>query len=195
MPRTAFTATILCAMCALACASAKTGDGARVHKEGAYFEVALPPGWVPQEQYLGLSQDEKKVYGLTLEGPAAGTAVVPRLGAHYYAPDNLMDATPGEFIRAHSYRAAGSSAAVSGAESAGGATVGGLPAKRFEKISYERGPGSPLKAVKIKVRESFAVIPLKQGYYVLRYSAAADKFEAGLPVFEAFVSSFNPLLK
>lgn len=195
MPRTAFAATILCAMCALACASAKTGDGARVHKEGAYFEAALPPGWVPQAQYLGLSQDEKKVYGITLEGPSTGTYVTPVIAAHYYGPGNLMDETPEDFIRSHSSRAAGGSDAVSGAGSNGGRKVGGLPAKRFEKTSYQRGPGSPLKALKIKVREGFAVIPLKQGYYVLRYSAAADTYEAGLPVFEAFVSSFKPLLK
>lgn len=186
-PPAAFLAVILCA--AAPCAHGG-GDAAPSHRERDYFEVAIPSGWVVQEQYFGLSPDEKKVYGVTLSGPSTGTLIVPRLAAHYYAPGNLLDKTPEKFIRVHS-----SPAGKSGAGAVRRGRVGGLPAKLFENVSSAGSSDRSLDSERIEMREGFAVIPLKRGYYVLRYSAAADKYEEGRPAFEAFVSSFRPLLK
>ena len=187
-PRAVFLSAWLCAT-ALVARSSMGAEGARLHKEGKYFEVAIPPGWTPEEQSFGLSPDEKKIYGVTLAGPYTESVVEARMSAHYCAPDNLMDKTPEKYIRVHSYSADKSGVGVSSG------TVGGLPAKRFENVSFRLIPPRSLNAKKIGIRESFAVIPLKRGYYALRYTAAAEDFAAGLPAFEAFLSSFKPLLK
>lgn len=183
----AFIAVILCSMASFAQGG---GTGAAVHRERDYFEVALPPGWAVQEQYLGLSPDEKKVYGITLIGPSTGTVIAAKMAAHYYAPGNLLDKTPEKFIRVHS-----SPAGKGGAGGVRRGKVGGLSAKMFENISYAASGGRSLNAESVEMRESFAVVPLKRGYCVLRYSAAADKYEEGRQAFEAFISSFRPLLK
>jgi hypothetical protein len=169
----------------------------RVHKEGSYFEVALPAGWTVQTQGLGLSQEEKKVYGVTLAGPAtpaAGQGSAPRISALYYAPDNLMDKTPEKFINVHSSEAPkdGVFPALPKVE---GGKIGGLPARVFGNVTSERGARRTIDSKGTVVWESFAVVPLKKGYYVLRYTAPADKYNGRLKVFEAFIASFKPLLK
>ena len=159
------------------------------------FARALPSGWTPQEEYTGLSSDEKKIYGITLRGPSAGAGPAAKLEAYYYAHDNVMDKTSAKFIRVHSSPVPKSGAAFPRALKAEGDKVGGLPAKLFSSVSSGRNTAHSLDAKRTELWESFAVIPAKRGYYVLRYSAAPDKYEAGFPLFEAFVSSFKPLLK
>lgn len=170
----------------------------KIHKEGRYFEVALPEGWSVQPQGMGLSPDEKKVYGLTLSAPydlADGDGSEPRISAHYYAPDNLVDKTPDKYIRIHSSPEPARGTAFPSLPQAPGGKVSGLPVKIFGNITYERGPDRSLDAKRTEIWESFAVIPLKKGYYALRYSAPSGKYARHLPAFEAFIASFKPLLE
>lgn len=170
----------------------------KVHKEGKFFTVVLPEGWSVLPQGMGLSPEEKKVYGLTLTAPfdpSLGEAPEPFISAHYYAPDNLVDNTAEKYINVHSFYGQKKGAAFPALPKAEGGKVGGRPAKIFGNINYEHGPGRTLNAKKIEIWESFAVIPLKKGYYALRYSSPAGKYAGNLPVFEAFLASFKPLLK
>lgn len=175
-----------------ACAGNTPAPGDRkVHREGKYFEAALPEGWtvVPAGGY-GLSPAEKKVYGVELAGPDAGA----RISAHYYAPDNLVDKTPEKYMRVHSLPEGAAPAAVPAPPKAKDDKVGGRKARIFVNITHERGADRSLGGG-TEVWEGFAVIPLKKGYYALRYSAPAGKYADHLPVFEAFLASFRPLLK
>lgn len=189
MNRSAMFATLLCLAAPAFCTDGPLAQ--KVHREGNYFEVTEPAGWSEDVSYLGLSPDEKKVYGVKLTAPAHGTASAPMMSAHYYAPGNLMDETADNFIRGHLTKA------VKGPRGpkAKAGKVGGIKAKLFGGVSYEASEPHSLKAERIEIWESYAVLPLKKGYYVLRYSAPAADFNAGMPVFEAFVASFKPLLK
>lgn len=176
-----------------ACAGNTPAPGDRkVHREGKYFEAVLPEGWtaVPPAGY-GLSQEEKKVYGIELAGPVDGA----RISAHYFAPGNLVDKTPEKYMRVHSLPEGVKPAALPALPRAAGGKVGGRQAKIFVNISHERGAERELGGGRAETWEAFAVIPLKKGYYALRYSAPAAKYAEQLPAFEAFLASFRPLLK
>lgn len=193
-PRFCLLAAALCFTVPL---SARAGGEPRpaVHREGDYFEATIPDGWKKKRSGFGLSQEKKKVYGITLQGRApAGTAPgdAPNISAQYYAPGNLLDATAEKFIRVHS------SPAPEGAKlpplpKAG--SVGGLKAEIFSKVTVSRGGSHQIEAAKVETWEAFAVVPLKSGYYVLRYSAPPAGYADGLAVFEAFIAAFKPLLK
>ncbi|MDD5285975.1 MAG: hypothetical protein PHD54_08955 [Desulfuromonadaceae bacterium] len=170
--------------------------GLKIHKEGRYFEVALPESWSVQPQGMGLSPDEKKVYGLTLSAPydpEGWDGPEPRISAHYYAPENLVDKTPDKYIRAHSSPEPARGTAFPSLPKAADGKVSGLPVKIFGNVTYERGSDRSLDAKRIEIWESFAVIPLEKGYYALRYSAPSGKYAKHLPAFEAFIASFKPL--
>ena len=127
------TTAILAAACFMMIPLANCADtpaAPKPHRVGKYFEVAIPAGWTEVQQYLGLSQDEKKVYGVNLTGPEAGRA----MAAHYYAPDNLLDKTAAKFIKVHSTPAVKGGPA--GPKVKGG-KVGGLPARLFGAVTYE----------------------------------------------------------
>ncbi len=55
--------------------------------QGNYFRCSVPRGWSEYHQSFGLSQEEKKVYGVTLFGPSDGGPVPPTISLHYYAPE------------------------------------------------------------------------------------------------------------
>lgn len=179
-----------------ACAGNTPAPGnSRVHREGKFFEAVLPEGWtVVPASGLGLSPEEKKVYGVSLAGPSDGSASAPLISAHYYAPGNLMDKTPEKYIRVHSLPEGARPAAMPALPKAAGDKVGGRKARLFVNITHERGADRTMGGG-AEVWEGFAVIPLKKGYYALRFSAPAAEYQKFLPVFEAFIASFKPLMK
>lgn len=186
MKRIALLAAFACSLLPAAwCADAATAQKPR--RVGKYFEVTIPAGWTEDKAYFGLSDEEKKVYGLKLAQAEGGRT----MAAHYYAPGNLVDRTAEKFIKLHS---SPSAKGPSGPRAAGG-KVGGLPAKLFGGVSYAADKPHSLDSARAEIWESYAVVPLAKGYYVLRYAAPAAGFAAGMPAFEAFVASFKPLLK
>lgn len=163
------------------------------YQEPGYFDVNIPAGWTKQEQYFGLSQAEKGIFGLTLSAPGHESAVQTVMSAHYYAPDNLMDKTPEKFIRIHSMEATQNGAAFPALPKVEGGVIAGLPAKIFGNITTQSSKPRSLNNERIEIWESFVVIPLKSGYYALRYTAAREAYGQGLAAFEAFIASFKPL--
>lgn len=188
---------MFCLMTASAACAGNTpapGDK-KVHREGNFFAAVLPEDWtIVPASGLGLSPEEKKVYGVSLSGPSDGLASAPLISAHYYAPDNLMDKTPEKYIRVHSLPEGAKPAAMPAPPKVPGDKVGGRKARLFVNITHERGADRTIGGG-AEIWEGFAVIPLKKGYYALRYSAPAAKYTQFLPVFEAFVASFKPLMK
>ncbi len=172
--------------------SAAAAPEARTYTEAGYFTVAVPAGWVKKDEGIGLSDAEKKVYGAEFFGPAAGKFAV-RAGVQYYAPGNLVQPTAEKFIKLHSRPALGVNVdgKVYGKVKEGKA--GSYYAKVFERRTYEYDPPEALHPKKIHIYEKFYVVPVKNGFFVLRYYAPMDLAKANLKKFEEFVSSFKPL--
>lgn len=166
----------------------------QVYTENNYFSVAIPAGWVKKDEGLGLSDAEKKVYGAEFFGPAAGNIAV-RVGVHYYAPGNRLHATPERFIQLHSKPAIGVNldGKVYGKVSKGRA--GKSYARVFERKTFEYEPKEALHPDKIHIYERFHVVPVKNGFFVLRYYAPMDLAKANLKHYEAVVESFKPLTR
>ena len=163
-----------------------------VYRQGDYFEAVIPPAWGRERSVFGLSPEEKKVFGIRLTGPGMGEPVT--IAAHYYAPGNLLDATAEKFIRIHSMNAPAGMKWPAVPRAKDG-KVGGLNARLFSSVSIGHGGERRLDAPKIETWEGFVVLPLLQGYYVLRFSASPEDYVKWLPVFEDFIAAFKPLLK
>jgi hypothetical protein len=174
-----------------ALAGASSGQ---VYTEGKYFTVSIPAGWVKKDEGLGLSDAEKKVYGAEFFGPQAGKFAV-RIGVQYYAPGNLVHPTQEKFIKLHSGPALGVNlnGKVYGKVAKGKA--GNYYAKVFERKTYEYDPPTALEPKKIHIYEKFYVVPVKRGFFVLRYYAPMDLAKANLKQYEDLVASFKPLTR
>lgn len=166
----------------------------QAYTESNYFTVTVPAGWVKRDEGLGLSDAEKKVFGSEFFGPAAGKFAV-RIGVHYYAPGNLLHPTPEKFIKLHSQPALGinTNGKVYGKVAKGKA--GNYYAKVFERKTFEYDPPKSLHPDKIHIYEKFHVVPVKNGFYVLRYYAPMDLANANLRHYEALVASFKALTR
>jgi hypothetical protein len=166
----------------------------QAYTEPGCFSLTVPAGWSRKEEGLGLPDDKKKVYGAEFFGPAAdGLAAL--IGAHYYAPGNLVHATPEKFIKLHAAPAIGVNldGKVYGKVKDGRA--GNYYARVFERKTYEYQPKDALHPRKIHIYEKFYVVPVKNGFYVLRYYAPMDLAKANLKQFEAAAASFKPLAR
>jgi hypothetical protein len=193
--RSVLLAAIIICSAVLSGLRAEEATKAQRYREIDCFEIDIPAGWTKQEQYFGLSQAEKGIFGITLSAPGHGGPVQSLMSAHYYAPDNLMDKTPEKFIRIHSTEAPQNRAAFPTLPKVEGGAIVGLPIKIFGNITAQSSKPRSLNSERIEVWESFVVIPLKSGYYALRYTAAREAYEQNLAAFEAFIASFKPLKK
>lgn len=174
--------------------SAGEAKGPQPYTEAGYFSVAFPQGWVKKDEGMGLSPDEKKVYGTEYFGPAADGLAV-RIGVYYYAPGNLVQPTPEKFIKLHSKPAIGVNldGKVYGPVKPG--RVGNFYAKVFERKVFEYKPAEALHPKKLHIYEKFAVVPVKNGFFVLNYYAPMDLAKANLKYFDEVVASFKPLTR
>ncbi|HCC48302.1 MAG TPA: hypothetical protein DEQ38_09360 [Elusimicrobia bacterium] len=186
---------ILAAALCLGAAPASAGAPAgAAYTEGKYFTITVPGGWTKKDEGFGLSDEEKKVFGADFFGPAADGLAV-RIGVHYYAPGNLVQPTPEKFIKLHSQPAIGVNVdgKVYGKVAAGKA--GNYYARVFERKTFEYEPKEALHPKKIHVYEKFHVVPVKNGFYVLRYYAPMDLAKANLKHYQAVLASFKPLAR
>ena len=178
-----------------------------------FFRYQVPAGWSEvQEHPFGLSAEEKKVFTVTFHGPWRGEIPV-RISAAYYAQGNLLYKSVERYLQIFSpvSSVAGPEADAQGRTKP--ITVSGKQAILFERERKEFLPmhrlidpnESPLRddprvyerremmARAVPVRERFVVIPGKNGFYALRYSAEAKDFQEFLPDFEKLTSTFEIL--
>lgn len=177
----------------LAAAPARAA-GPETYTEPGYFTVKIPADWVKKDEGFGMTDAEKKVFGADFFGPQAGGIAV-LAGVKYYAPGNLVHATPEKFIRLHSKPAIGINldGKVYGPVKDGKA--GSYYAKVFERKTFEYEPKGAKDPKKIHIYEKFYVVPVKNGFFVIRYYAPMDLAKASLKDFEALASSFKPLTR
>lgn len=176
-----------------------------------YFSCTIPASWGREEvdHPLGLSPEDKKVYGIKLHGPCAGVIPVS-ISIYFYAKGNLLEESPETYIRRHAQplfvlKEGDSYGPVTHAD------VAGRKAWAFERQKNEFVPYSPLDDIEpppddvrvyerremmarpVPVREKFLVIPVDSGFYALHYSAPADQFELFMPDFEQVATTFHAL--
>jgi len=161
---------------------------------GNYFQCRIPASWGVYHPGFGLSEEEKKVYGITLIGPQNDGPLSPVISIHYYAPGNLLHKTIDVYIRRHAgsnlnFETEGKSYGnVSEVE------IAGRKAKIFERIDIRFVGERVLNPTKVPVYEKFVTVPAKsgEGFYALRLSVPARIKDASLELFEGTVKSFLP---
>ena len=176
-----------------------------------YFACQIPADWSVEsgDHGYGLSPEEKKVFGITLQAPRAGVLPVT-VSVLFYAAGNLLHDSPETYIRRHAQPIF---VAKEGDEY-GPVTVAVVGKQKtwvFERQKNEFVPAVPLDGIQspaddprvyarpsvmarpVPVRERFAVIPAAAGFYALRYSAPAEQFAQFLAAFEQVATTFHPL--
>lgn len=161
---------------------------------GNYFKCIIPESWSLYQSSFGLSEEEKKVYGMTLFGPQNESPVAPEISIHYYAPENLLHKTMDVFIRRHSGPVLGF---VSEGKSYGEVRqteIAGRKAKTFERIDIRFIGERVMNPLKVSIYEKFIVIPARkdEGFYVLKLSVPVEIKEKYAVIFEEVAKSFLP---
>ena len=161
---------------------------------GNYFKCSIPADWSVYDPGFGLSEEEKKVYGITLFGPQNGSPVSPLISMHYYAPGNLLHKTMDRFIRIHSEPVFGVASEGQSYGKVRQIKIAGREAKTFERIDIRFIGERAINMPKMLLFEKFIVIPARKdaGFYVLELSvpdAAKDKYTV---IFAEVVKSFLP---
>ncbi|OGR79138.1 MAG: hypothetical protein A2X32_11500 [Elusimicrobia bacterium GWC2_64_44] len=168
--------------------------GPQVYAVRDCFTVNVPAGWRREGEPYGLTDQEKKVYGADFIAPRGGEFPV-RISVSYYAPGNLQHPTHEKYIRQHSTPPLGANLDGKVYGKVADGRAGNYYAKVFERKTFEYFPPRTLKAKKVFIYEKFYVVPVKKGFFVLRYSAPADVARANRTAYEAAVASFRPLLR
>ena len=161
---------------------------------GNYFKCIIPESWSLYQSSFGLSEEEKKVYGMTLFGPQNESRVASEISIHYYAPENLLHKTMDIFIRRHSVPVLGF---VSEGKSYGEVRqteIAGRKAKTFERIDIRFIGERVMNPLKVSIYEKFIVIPARkdEGFYVLKLSVPSEIKEKYAVIFEEVAKSFLP---
>jgi hypothetical protein len=171
--------------------------------DGNYFKCLLPEGWSRYEA-PDYSREASKVYGIEVYQGSSEHRV--GVSVKYYAGDNKLHKSAEKFIGIHSRPVFG------GPEKEGEKygpvkeiLMQGVKAKTFERVRYEfedhiYNPVSkryyePMNPRKFPIDERYIVIPAKEGFYVLRYTASPDTVKRFEGVFQTVLNSFEPLIK
>jgi hypothetical protein len=162
--------------------------------QGNYFRCSVPRDWSEYHQSLGLSQEEKKVYGVTLFGPSDGGPVPPTISLHYYAPGNLLHRTMDKFIRGHSQPVPGPPSEDGSHGEVRPVAIAGRQAVTFERTNVRYTGGRTLNPDKMVLFERFVVIPDEndRGFYVLALSVPEGARSRHIEVFRVITESFQP---
>lgn len=173
-------------------------DKAQKFKEyasfGNYFQCSIPEDWSVYPPGFGLSEEEKKVYGVILVGPQSKSPIAPLMSIHYYAPGNLLHNTMDLFIRRHSRSNLGIAIEGKSYGQIQEMEVAGRQAKTFERIDIRFIGERVINPTKVPIYEKFVTIPAGSGdgFYVLKLSVPAEMKDAYKGLFEVTVKSFLP---
>lgn len=168
--------------------------GEKYLSEGNYFKCVLPKDW-RKAGSMGQPASEKKVYGVDIVGPAGADGISPSISVKYYAKGNALFKSAAEFIRIHSRPIPGLGLPGDKYGPITAIKLAGRSASAFERNKSGFAGPRQVENKEIPVFERYLVLPVREGFYALSYYSAASEAEAGLPVFEGVVKSFEPLVK
>lgn len=185
---------MLSLMAAAACAGAQA-KGRSGYKAFAmdnnYFSCQVPEAW---SQERDAEKDaEYKIYEVQLIAPKAAKAPTS-IFVSYYAKDNEDFNGYEDFIRRNSKNVAGETkTARETYEQPKNTVLGGRKAVLLarDRMVYLHPESKSDESVRLK--EKLYVIPAKEGFYVLHFSAEAAAFAGNLAVFEKVAKSFKGL--
>jgi hypothetical protein len=170
-------------------AGASAGGPAAYTCEGGYFSITIPAGW-SQMPPGGLPAKSKKVYGVDLllpsgKGPAASITV------KYYAPGNSVFKTGQDYVDSNS-QPFGKPEPGEKYSSVMSAAVSGRKAYRFERKFNLYDLPRTVPPTSTAMFERHIVVPAKEGFYVLLFSAQFTEGKTLMPQFDAVLKSFKP---
>lgn len=159
-----------------------------------YFKCSIPSDWSVYAPGFGLSEEEKKVYGVTLFGPQNGSPVSPLISMHYYASGNLLHKTMDRFIRIHSEPVFGVASEGQSYGKVRQIKIAGREAKTFERIDIRFIGHEVINPLRVSVFDKFIIIPDRkdEGFYVLKLSVPVEIKDKYTGIFEESVKSFLP---
>jgi hypothetical protein len=189
---------IIIAMMAFRTSASSGSDEMPKFKEyvssGSYFKCSIPVNWSVYSPGFGLSEEEKKVYGVILFGPQNGSQVSTLISIHYYAAGNIMHKTMDKFIRIHAEPVFGVTSERQSYGEVQQIKIAGREAKTFERIDIKFIGERAINMPKVSIYEKFIVIPAlnDKGFYVLQLSVPAEIKDKYKGIFEESVKSFSP---
>jgi len=182
-------------MAAAACAGAQAKERLGQFKSYAmdnnYFSCQVPVAW-------SLERDKDrdadyKIYEIQLLAPGANKAPTS-IGVAFYAKDNEDFNDYADFVKSNSKNALGETKSKRENYSAPkDMTLAGRKAILLsrDRLVYLHPESKSDESVQLK--EKLYVLPAKEGFYVLHFSAEAAAFAKNLPVFEKVAKSFKGL--
>lgn len=162
---------------------------------GNYFKCLIPADWSMLDQTFGMSQEERKVYGVDIFDGSSGQLNRPAMiSVYHFAPGNILHKTMDKYIKLHAEPVLGS---VEEGESYGEVQQIEFMERKvniFERTVIHFLIPRSINSPKILVFEKFVVVPTKkdEGFYVLKLSAPSERKEKYTEIFEATVKSFFP---
>ncbi len=186
-------AATLALMAAAVClaAQAKTSgvQFKNYYMDNDYFSCSVPDGWTLERDKD--KDEEYRIYEIQLLAPKAEKTPIS-VFVSYYAKDNEDFNGYEDFVKRNSRNVAGETKNKREIfESAKNITLAGR--KGFE-LSRERLVSLYPKSKSdesVRLKEKLYVLPAKEGFYVLHFSAQKTAFIANLPVFEKISKSFK----
>ena len=180
-------AFLLCIAALLSCRAA----AAKPYAEGGYFSVDVPSGWERESLPFGHTEAQKKIFGFNFFAGGNADGIPKRISVHYYAPGNMLYRNADQFIRLHSRPVLPSAEEGESYGPVRDGRVGKYPAKLFDRTTIMLVPPRSIDQKRVPVAERFAVVPAKEGFYVLQFSAPADVAAFCAADFDAVLSSFG----
>lgn len=191
MKKLLLTAMMLSLAGGSACAGAQAKGGAfkPYAMEGGYFSCQVPSGW-------GLERDkdkdeEYKIYEVQLLAPKSGK-VPTSIQISFFTAGNPDFKDYQDFVERNSRNALGEQR--NSRESYAPVketTLNGRKAFELASEVQEYLHPESKSDEKVPIKEKLYVLPAKDGFYALRFSAEKKAFKANLAVFEKVAKSFK----
>jgi len=185
---------MLSLLTAAACAGAPKGKAAQYKNfsmDNNYFSCLVPAAWSLERDKD--KDEEYKIYEIQLLAPKTGKAPTS-IFVSYYAKDNGDFNDYEDFVRRNSSNVAGETKTTRELyEPVKNISFGGRKAQLLarERMVFLHPESKSDESVQLK--EKLYVLPAKEGFYVLHFSAPKDSFLANQAVFEKVVKSFKGL--
>lgn len=187
-------ASMLCSLaCASACAGVPAKGAAATYKkysmDNNYFSCSIPSGW---DLNRDKDEDEKyKIYEIQLDFPSAGKAPTT-IKVSYYSKESTDFSGYQNFLDRNSSNALGETKSERELyEPVKKIKLAGRKAFELsrEMMQYLHPESKSDESVQLK--EKLYVVPAKEGFYVISFSAEKTDYLANLPVFEKVAKSFK----
>ncbi len=180
-----------CALCAAGGKAAKaSGPQFKAYvMDHNYFSCSVPAGWRLEREKD--KDEEYKIFEIELMAPKADKAPTS-VFVSYYAKENEDFDGYQDFIDRNSKNAMGETkSARENYEPVKKTTLGARKAFELsrEKMAFLHPESKSDESVQLK--EKMYILPAKEGFYVLHFSAPKTEFIENLPVFEKIAKTFK----